>query len=146
MSPGLPPIMLYVTRNLQIPDDELRWQAIRASGPGGQNVNKVATAVQLFFDAQQSPSLTEPVRRRLLAQGGLQWSQEGVLVIKSESHRTQGANREEALERLRARLIAAATPPTPRLKTRPPRSAARERLEGKKIRSEVKSGRGRIRD
>lgn len=124
-----------------IPESELEERFIRSSGPGGQNVNKVASAVQLRFDVRHSPSLSEPVRAALLKASGV--TREGVLVITAMRFREQERNRADARARLNELLRRAATPPKPRRATKVPRSSKRKRLENKKRRAEIKRGRGR---
>ena len=131
---------LFVTPRITIPDDELLESFIRSSGPGGQNVNKVASAVQLRFDVRHSPSLTELARAALLLGGSL--TRDGVLVITAQRHRTQDRNRDDALERLVGLIRAAAVRPTPRRPTRPTLGSKIRRLEGKKRRSGIKAMRG----
>ena len=132
---------LYVTPRISIPDDELEEKFIRASGPGGQNVNKVASAVQLRFDARNSPSLTELARAALLLGGML--TRDGILVITAQRFREQERNRADARSRLVEILRQAATPKKPRRATRVPKGSKRKRLENKKHRAEIKRGRGR---
>ena len=134
--------MLEITPNLTIPDDELVERFVRASGPGGQNVNKVATAVELRFDAAGSPSLDEPLRARLLARRDRRITAEGVVVISAQRFRTQERNREDARERLAALIVAAMHVPKKRIATKPSRGAKERRLGAKRERSSIKSGRG----
>jgi len=137
--------MITVTPQLQLDPDELEFRFVRASGPGGQNVNKVATAVQLRFDAVRSPSLTDAVRARLLQLAGRRASSEGVILIDARRFRTQERNRADAIERLVELVRRAASPPAPRRKTRPPARVARVRLEGKRRTGEAKRRRGVVR-
>ncbi len=133
--------MLEVTPAIRIDDRELRMVFVRASGPGGQNVNKVATAVQLRFDAAHSPALTDAVRARLRRLAGRRMTDEGVLVIDARRHRTQEQNRRDAVERLIALVQQAAVPPKPRRPSRPTRASKERRLESKVRRSRLKAGR-----
>ncbi|MEZ5920642.1 MAG: alternative ribosome rescue aminoacyl-tRNA hydrolase ArfB [Parvularculaceae bacterium] len=136
---------LVVTPHITIPDEELVESFIRASGPGGQNVNKVASAVQLRFDAANSPSLTGAAAVRLIKLAGARATKEGVVIIEAARFRDQARNREDARMRLAALIAKAATPPKRRIKTRTPLSQKRKRREDKAKRSEVKKGRGRVR-
>lgn len=129
---------IVITRTLAIDPDEIEENFVRSSGPGGQNVNKVASAVQLRFDLVRSPSLPEPVKRRVAALAGSRLTKDGVLVITSNSHRDQPLNRAEALARLVALLREGAYPPKPRIATRPTLASKTRRLEGKSRRSQVK--------
>ena len=133
--------MLEISPTLAIPDDELVERFVRSSGPGGQNVNKVATAVELRFDIAQSPSLPEPVRARLLARRDRRLTDEGVLVINAQRFRTQERNREDAKERLAAFVAAGLVAPKPRIATRPSRGSKERRLGAKKERGTIKRGR-----
>jgi len=124
--------MLTITPGLQIPESELEETFIRASGPGGQNVNKVATAVMLRFDAARSAGLSDAVRARLRTLAGRRMTEDGVVVILANRHRTQAMNREDARQRL-AELIARAAeaPPPPRRATRPSKASVTRRLDSK---------------
>lgn len=130
--------MLEVTAALSIAENELQESFVRASGPGGQNVNKVATAVQLRFDVRGSPSLPEAVRQRLLKLAASRITTEGVLVIEAQRFRSQEQNRADARERLAAIIRQATVVPKTRRTTKPSRAAKEKRLESKKRRSETK--------
>jgi ribosome-associated protein len=134
--------MLEITPTLAIPDEELVERFVRASGPGGQNVNKVSTAVELRFDAARSPSLDEPLRARLLARRDRRITADGVVVISAQRFRTQERNREDARERLAALILAANHVAKKRVPTKPSRGAKERRLGAKRERSTIKSGRG----
>jgi ribosome-associated protein len=136
--------MLQITDRLTIDERELEERFVRASGPGGQNVNKVSTAVELRFDVGRS-SLPDDVKARLVALAGSRMTSDGVLVVDSREHRTQAMNREAARARLVAFVQQAAIRPRRRRPTKPGKAAKERRLVGKKQRSTVKSGRGRIR-
>ncbi|WP_309091488.1 alternative ribosome rescue aminoacyl-tRNA hydrolase ArfB [Phenylobacterium sp.] len=137
--------MIEVTPAIQIPDDEVQLRAVRASGPGGQHVNKVSTAIELRFDVRASPSLPEPVRARLYRLSGSRLTQEGVLVLVAQDHRSQELNRQAAIERLTDLVREAAKPPPPpRKKTRPTKASKERRLKAKAQRSDVKSKRGKV--
>jgi ribosome-associated protein len=135
-------MMITITPRIRLPEDELKIEYVRSSGPGGQNVNKVATAVQLRFDARHSPSLPEDVRRRLVKLAGRRMSSEGILVINAQKFRTQAQNRTDAIARLRDLIAHAAVPPKRRKATRPTKSSLERRLKGKHQRGERKNQRG----
>ena len=135
--------MLAIGSDIAIPDDELVERFVRSTGPGGQNVNKVATAVELRFDAANSPSLSEPLRQRLLARRDRRITDAGVIVISAQRFRTQERNREDARERLAAIIQSVLVPPKPRIATRPTRASKERRLTGKKVRAVVKQRRGK---
>ncbi len=137
--------MIEITPDLAISEDELVERFVRASGPGGQNVNKVSTAVELRFDVRNSPSLPEGVRFRLERLAGSRLTSEGVLVIHAQRFRTQDMNRQDAVERLKALILRATETPKPRKPTKPTRASKIRRVEGKRRRSGVKSLRGKPR-
>ena len=133
--------MLQATPDIALHENELTWRFIRASGPGGQNVNKVASAVQLRFDAQGSASLPDAVRARLLRLARNRINSDGVLVIEARRFRTQERNREDARARLAALIARAAQAPKPRLATRPTAASKRRRAEDKRRRALLKQAR-----
>jgi len=134
--------MIAVTDRISLRDDELRVSFVLASGPGGQNVNKLATAAQLRFDAAGSPSLPVQVRERLLRLAGRRRTREGEIIIEAKRFRSQERNRQDAIERLVALVRRAAEPPKPRRKTKPPRAAKERRLEDKRRQAAKKRRRG----
>lgn len=136
--------MLQIGPTLVIEDSELEERFVRASGPGGQNVNKVATAVELRFDAARSPGLTDAVRSRLKALAGSRMTADGVLLIDAREHRTQAQNRVEARARLVALLQQALVAPKRRRKTRPTAGSNERRIETKRHKSDAKRRRARV--
>ncbi|MDP2995212.1 MAG: alternative ribosome rescue aminoacyl-tRNA hydrolase ArfB [Anaerolineales bacterium] len=130
--------MLQITPTLSIPDDEMTCTFVRASGPGGQNVNKVATAVQLRFDVRNSPSLTEEVKARLVKLAGNKMTQDGVLVIEAKRYRAQEQNRSDAEQRLTTLIQKALFKPKRRRPTRPTMASQMRRVDSKKRRGAVK--------
>lgn len=136
--------MLRVTPAIEIADAELEERFVRASGPGGQNVNKVATAVELRFDAAHSPALTDEIRTRLRAIAGSRMTADGVLVIDARRFRTQADNREDARDRLASLIRQAAVRPRRRRKTKPSAAAVERRITSKRQRAETKQRRTRV--
>jgi ribosome-associated protein len=130
--------MLRITPSIAIPDEELEERFVRSSGPGGQNVNKVATAVELRFDAMNSPSLPEPLRARLLARRDSRITEDGVVIIQAQRYRSQDRNREDARERLLGLIQAVLKPPKPRIATKPSRGSQERRLSSKRERAGIK--------
>ena len=137
--------MVQISKNIVLPDEELEWQAIRAQGAGGQNVNKVSSAFHLRFDIPAS-SLPDEIKQRLLAKRDQRISGDGILVIKAQRFRTQEKNRGDAIERLRQLILAASRAPKKRKATKPSRASQRRRLDGKARRGETKRLRRSIDD
>jgi ribosome-associated protein len=131
--------MIRITDQISIDESELEESFVRSSGPGGQNVNKLSTAVQLRFDVRHSPSLPNDVAVRLTRLAGRRMTKDGVLVLIAQNHRTQERNRAEALERLTELIRQAAVRPTPRRATKPSRASKQRRIENKKRRSGIKA-------
>ena len=138
--------MISVTEHISISEDELEERFVRASGPGGQNVNKVSTAAQLRFDALRSPNLNSAIYLRLQTLAGRRMTRDGVVVISADRFRSQERNRQDALERLIALIREAAIPPRRRRPTKPSRGAKERRMQLKKRRSSIKKNRGKTRD
>jgi len=130
--------MIQITPAIEINEREIQLEFIRASGPGGQKMNKVATAVQLRFDAANSPSLPDEVRRRLIRLAGKRMTEDGVLVIHARRFRSQNRNRRDAIDRLIALIRKASIQPKSRLKTKPSKASKERRLEAKRRRSKTK--------
>lgn len=135
---------MRITPDIEIAEWELTEQFVRSGGPGGQNVNKVATAVELRFEAERSPNLPDPVKRRLQRLAGRRWTKDGAVVIQVSEERSQARNREIARDRLIDLIRRATLKPKPRHKTRVPLSQKRKRLETKRQRGEVKALRGPV--
>lgn len=131
--------MIYITDEISISEAEIQEEFIRASGPGGQNVNKVSTAVQLRFNVANSPNLPEAVKSKLIKLAGRRMTDDGVLIIDSRRYRMQNRNREEALNRLVTLIKKALEKPKKRIRTKPTRAAKEKRLQSKKFRSSVKT-------
>ena len=135
---------IHVTDQITIADWELTESFVRSSGPGGQNVNKVSSAVELRFEAERSPNLSPAVKRRLMRLAGRRWTKEGALVLFVEETRSQARNREIAETRLAELIRAALVAPKVRRATRPTKGSVERRIKEKKVRGEVKAGRGKV--
>jgi ribosome-associated protein len=135
--------LLEVTSHLRVPASEFEWTYVRSSGPGGQNVNKVASKAVLRWDAKTSPSVPPVVKARLFAKHGSRFTADGVLVLSSQRFRDQYRNQQDCLEKLRAWLHDAATPPRPRKATKPSRASKERRLQAKKFHASTKAQRRR---
>ena len=136
--------MIYITPLIAIDEDEITLDFIRASGPGGQHVNKVATAVQLRFDVKHSPNLPDDVRARLVSYAGKRMTGDGVLIIEARRFRTQERNRQDALNRLISLVRKAAEKPLPRIQTRPSAASKKRKLAAKRHRSRIKQMRSPV--
>jgi ribosome-associated protein len=134
---------IRITDDISLDEREIEESFVRSSGPGGQNVNKLSTAVQLRFDVRRSPSLPNDVAIRMMRLAGKRITKDGVLVIVAQTHRTQERNRADALERLATLIREAAVRPVQRIATRPTKASKQKRLEGKKVRSNIKGLRGK---
>jgi ribosome-associated protein len=131
--------MIFIPPSIHLDEREIQLIFTRSPGPGGQNVNKVSSAVQLRFDVLNSPSVPEDVRQRIMRLAGKRLTREGILIIEASQYRTQEQNRQAAVDRLVRLIRQASLPPRPRLKTRPSRAAVQRRLEAKRKRSEIKN-------
>ncbi len=137
---------IVITRSISIDPSEIEESFVRSAGPGGQNVNKVSSAVQLRFDLTNSPSIPEAMKRRVARLAGRRLTKQGVIVITANSYRDQPMNRADALEKLKSLLVEGSVVPKFRVPTRPTLASKRRRLEGKSIRSTVKRHRGSVSD
>lgn len=136
--------MIFISRHIRIDEREIQEVFIRASGPGGQNVNKVATAVKLRFNVAKSPSLPDDVRSRLIRLAGRRVTEDGMLIIDARRFRSQERNRQDAIRRLVALIRKATDKPKPRLRTKPSLASKKRRLQAKRRRSEIKRRRGAV--
>jgi ribosome-associated protein len=135
--------MFEISQHLRLADNELQWTYVRSGGPGGQNVNKVASKAVLRWNVDASPGLSEEIKARLRSQQKNRLTGQGDLIISSQRFRDQERNKEDCLDKLRAILLQAATAPRPRKPSRPTRASRRARLEGKRRRSQIKTARRR---
>ena len=138
--------MLEINSDITIKTAEIRFDFVRSSGPGGQNVNKVASAVQLRFDIRNSTSIPDEIKQRLIKLAGKRVNSEGILLIDARTSRSQSQNRAEALERLKSLILKALHKPKPRRKTRPTTASKEKRLRSKKMRGNLKRLRGNVKD
>ena len=138
--------MIRITPDISLSPQEIKFEFVRSSGPGGQNVNKVATAVQLRFDLQGSPSLPSEVKSRLCKLAGKKVTADGTLIIQASRFKSQDQNRQDAIERLRRLILQATVKPKRRIKTRPSRQSKLRRLEAKRHRSRLKRNRRPVND
>lgn len=130
--------MIHITDSIRLHESEVQLDFVRASGPGGQNINKVSSAVQLRFDAARSPALNEAIRTRLKQLAGNRMTADGILIIKAQRYRTQDRNREDAMDRLVTLIREATQTPRQRRRTKPPAAARQKRLAAKRRRGEIK--------